>query len=139
MTLIANLVSSHRRSNCGLRPGPAAWPFAPRSPDRSLKSISFAPVFPPFEPRARGGDGTAQDAVSDFAASSPWCILFPRKTGESTEYPMPDLENYMHVFFLDAQGRMELGSAPDNKIDYFTVSGSLETCRVSGTKNGSTD
>jgi streptogramin lyase len=43
-------------------------------------------------------------------------------TGKVTEFPYAHSENMMKEFFLDAQGRMWYGSAPNNKVGYFVPS-----------------
>jgi virginiamycin B lyase len=44
------------------------------------------------------------------------------KTGKVTEFPYAHSENTMKEFFLDAQGRMWYGSAPNNEVGYFVPS-----------------
>jgi streptogramin lyase len=44
------------------------------------------------------------------------------KTGKVTEFPYAHPENMMKEFFLDAQGRMWYGSAPNNEVGYFIPS-----------------
>ena len=38
------------------------------------------------------------------------------KTGNVTEYPYVHAENMMKEFFMDKQGHMWYGSAPNNKV-----------------------
>jgi virginiamycin B lyase len=44
------------------------------------------------------------------------------KTGKVTEFPYAHPENMMKEFFLDVQGRMWYGSAPNNEVGYFVPS-----------------
>jgi virginiamycin B lyase len=45
------------------------------------------------------------------------------KTGKIVEYPFPHSENDLKEFFPDGQGRIWYGSAPNNRVGYFYVTG----------------
>jgi hypothetical protein len=45
------------------------------------------------------------------------------KTGKVIEYPFPHPELALREFFRDSQGRMWYGTAPNNKVGYFYLTG----------------
>ena len=79
------------------------WVFAQQSPSNDS---------PKPESEAKPASDAATMKPADIPGLDP-------KTGNVIEYPYVHAENMMKEFFLDKQGHMWYGSAPNNKVGYF--------------------